>query len=151
MHSNENFTTEINSTHFDLRSESKNHLVSFLSYLRFLYCFWKKGTIYVLLFSSMSSKSCLTVIGCRIYMYSFKFTKNTSMQLHCLLKWHSYYYVLVIFTRNFFNFHTGNGKQMNTVVYRKPKYSAETEYFYYSAFGFGRRNFILDIRPSVLS
>ena len=37
------------------------------------------------------------------------------------------------------------------VVYRKPKYSAETEYFHYSAFGFGHRNFILDIRPSVLS
>jgi hypothetical protein len=39
----------------------------------------------------------------------------------------------------------------NAVVYRKPKYTAETEYFYYSAFGFGRRNFILDIRPLVLS
>ena len=76
MHRNENFTTEINSTHFDLRSESKNHLVSFLSYLRFLYCFRKKGTIYVLLFSSMSSKPCFTVIGCRIYMYSFKFRKK---------------------------------------------------------------------------
>ena len=37
------------------------------------------------------------------------------------------------------------------VVYRKLKYSAETEYFYYLAFGFGRQNFILDIRPSVLS
>ena len=37
------------------------------------------------------------------------------------------------------------------VVYRKPKYSAETEYFYYSAFGFGHQNFILDFRPSVLS
>ena len=38
-----------------------------------------------------------------------------------------------------------------SVVYRKLKYLAETEYFHYSAFGFGRRNFILDIRPSVLS
>ena len=37
------------------------------------------------------------------------------MQLHCLLKWHSYYYVLVIFTRNFFNFHTGDRKKMNTI------------------------------------
>ena len=38
-----------------------------------------------------------------------------------------------------------------TVVYRKPKYSAETEYFHYLAFGFGHRNFILDILPLVLS
>ena len=37
------------------------------------------------------------------------------------------------------------------VVYRKPKYLTETEYFHYSAFGFGRRNFILDIQPSILS
>ena len=40
---NENFTTEINSTHIDLRSESKNHLVSFLSYLRFFVLFSEKG------------------------------------------------------------------------------------------------------------
>ena len=39
----------------------------------------------------------------------------------------------------------------NPVVYRKPKYLAGTEYCHYSAFGFGRQNFILDIQPSALS
>ena len=37
------------------------------------------------------------------------------------------------------------------VVYRKLKYSAEAEVFHYFAFSFGRRSFILNIRPSVLS
>jgi hypothetical protein len=37
------------------------------------------------------------------------------------------------------------------VVYRKPKYLAEAEDFDYSAFGFGCRSFILNVRPSVFS
>ena len=40
---------------------------------------------------------------------------------------------------------------MLSVVYQKPKYSAEAEDFHYLAFGFGRRSFILNVRPSVLS
>ena len=43
------------------------------------------------------------------------------------------------------------GKIKRSVVYRRPKYSAEAKGFHYSAFCFGRWNFIPNIRPSVFS
>ena len=36
-------------------------------------------------------------------------------------------------------------------VYRRPKYSAKAEVFYYLAFGFGHQSFILSIWPSALA
>ena len=43
------------------------------------------------------------------------------------------------------------GKIKRSVVYRRPKYSAEAKGFHYLAFCFGRWNFIPNIRPSVFS
>ena len=39
--------------------------------------------------------------------------------------------------------------QSESVVYQRPKYSAEAEIFHYLALGFDCRKIILNIRPSV--